>query len=403
MISRHIKLKLNKEQEKEFNSYLFHLTGIYNWTIRKIQINLGVKVFKSDEKTKGYFGFLNEYDLNNQISGHARRIGVHSQVCQTTIKRACNAWQRCFNKTSGKPRLKSFRNKLTSFVFPQVLKRNYPSIKTGKINLPGLGLVGFHRQSIPDGNIKQIKIIKKASGWYACLVIDTVHKITKVKDIESSVGIDTGLKDIAVLSDGTKYHNPREYVNSLKQMRRLQRGVNRKKVARMHEHIKNKRKDRNHKISLDIVRNHKEIYVTNDNLNAQSKRFGKSVSDAGIGQLRRYISYKSSTCGRKFSLVDNRNSTRICNICWSLTGPKGLNQLGVRFWKCSACGADHDRDINSALVTLKIGRGLRLDISTDVKPETLHRLESPSDAMGMSRTKLIGTRGGITAYSLDCH
>lgn len=377
MISRHIKLKLNKEQEKEFNSYLFHLTSLYNWTIKRVQVNIGVKTFKVDtDETKntgyvqGCFGFLTEYDLNNDIKGISKVIGVYSHVCQTTIKRACNAWDRYFKKISGKPRLKSVRNKLNSFVFPQISKRNYPSLSTGKINLPGLGLVGFHRHTIPVGRIKQIKIIKKASGWYACLVIDTVHEITKVKDTESCVGIDTGLKDIAVLSDGTKYENPREYVKSLKQMKRFQRGVNRKKVARLHEKIANQRRDRNHKISLDIVRNHKEIYITKDNLNSQKGRFGKSVSDAAIGQVRIYTLYKGSTCGRNCIFVESRNSTRRCNICWALTGPKGLNQLGVRQWECGQCGVHHDRDINAAMVTLKVGQGRCLDNGTVVKPET---------------------------------
>ena len=107
--------------------------------------------------------------------------------------------------------------------------------------------------------------------------------------------------------------------------------MNKNKIARMHEHLANKRKDRNHKISLEIVRNHKEIYITNDNLRGQATKFGKSVGDAGISQLRNFILYKGSSCGRKVVLVDSRYTTMTCSVCGSLTGP---------YWTKHACSKE---------------------------------------------------------------
>ena len=157
-----------------------------------------------------------------------------------------------------------------------------------------------------------------------------------------------------------KYENERNFVKGQERLSQAQRGKNKKLVARLHERIKNRRKDCNHKVSREIVQSYKEIYVTNDNLRGQSKIFGKSISDAGISQLRNFISYKSGNHSRIFKLVDSKNTTKTCGGCGSLTGPIGLHMLHVRVWECSACGAQLDRDINSANVILKLGLGYSL-------------------------------------------
>jgi transposase len=84
------------------------------------------------------------------------------------------------------------------------------------------------------------------------------------------------------------------------------------------------------------------------------------VYNFGTNQLRNFISYKSDNHGRKCVFVDSVNTTKTCSSCWSLTGPIGLNKLSVRSWECSTCGVVHDRDINSAMVVLKIGSGTDL-------------------------------------------
>ena len=131
-------------------------------------------------------------------------------------------------------------------------------------------------------------------------------------------------------------------------------------VTRLHERIKNRRKDYNHKVSKEIIKNYKEIYITKDNLRGQSKILGKSVQDAGISQLRNFITYKGDNHGRIVKLVNSKNTTKTCGNCGSLTGPSGLNMLNVRNWECSACRAVLDRDTNSANVILSFGLGINL-------------------------------------------
>ena len=217
----------------------------------------------------------------------------------------------------------------------------------------------YFKQELPEGNIKCARIIKRTSGWYILLTIDATHTF-KVENSNLKIGIDTGFKSLATLSDGTKIENQRNYLKSQDRLAQAQRGKNKKLVSRLHERIKNQRKDYNHKVSRKIVEKYAEIYCTNDNLKGQSKKFGKSVGDAGISQLRTFISYKSENHGRKFKLVDSRKTTMTCNHCWSRKGPRGVVGLSVRFWECSNCGVKHDRDVNSARVVLKTGSGYDL-------------------------------------------
>ena len=175
MVTRDLKLKLTKKQEVEFNSYLWMLTGVYNWVIRTIELNAKNKIYPS------------KFELDNLISNHAKRIGIHSQVMQQTVKQAYTAWERCFKKIAKKPKLKGIRNKFKSFVFPQ-FKREKLAEKT--IKLPSLGEVRYFKQNVPIGNIKQVRIVRRASGWYAQLVIEANH-VFHVKETEAAIGIDT--------------------------------------------------------------------------------------------------------------------------------------------------------------------------------------------------------------------
>ena len=146
-----------------------------------------------------------------------------------------------------------------------------------------------------------------------------------------------------------------KYLNEMENPRK-----NKKLVARVHERIKNQRKDSNLKAATAIIQKYSTIYITNDNLRGQSKIFGKSVQDAGIAQLRQFISYKGDNHGRKCVLVDSPYTTVTCSSCGSRTGPTGLNGLAVRNWVCSVCGTLHDRDTNSGKVVLNFGLGYNL-------------------------------------------
>ena len=363
MIIRELKLKLTAKQKNLLNDWLQQLTGVYNWAIRKIELNANNKIYYSK------FNFI------NLLANHGRKIGIPSHTVRGVLDQAYSAWQRCFKKISKQPKLKSVRNKLNSIPFPDPIPISRVSDRTIKIFK--LGKVRYFKQKLPDGKIKCARIIKRASGWYLQLTIDTVHKFP-VENTDQKVGIDTGFKHLAILSDGIKFDNKRNFIKGQKRLAQAQRGKRKKLIARLHERIKYRRRDYSHKVSRWIVQNYSEIYITNDNLKGQSKIFGKSISDAGISQLRQFIIYKSDVHSRKCVLVDSKHTTMTCSNCGSLTGPIGLNKLAVRNWECSACGAQHDRDINAARTILNFGLGYSLDITethvSEKKPE-IFRLE----------------------------
>ena len=340
MIIRTLKLRLTKKQEAILTGWLWNLTGLYNFAIKRIEHDAQDKMYHSG------------FDCQNWISNHSKRMEIPSHTMQGTLAQAYNAWQRCFKKLGGKPKLKGQRNKLNSVPFPDPIRQP----KENHISLPGLGKVRYHKQELPQARIKCGRIVRKASGWYVCLWLDCEHAFP-VQETDKAVGIDPGFKTLLTLSDGTKIENPHELHKGAQRLAQAQRGGHKKLTARLLERQANRRRDRNHKLSRKLVERFKTICYSDDNFKGMAKRFGKSVTEAGIADLIGKIAYKSKTCGRNLIAVDSQYTTMRCGKCGALTGPTGLRGLAVRRWECSACGASLDRDRNSANVILKAGRG----------------------------------------------
>jgi putative transposase len=301
---------------------------------------------------------------------------------QDCIAEACKEVHRAFErwlygdsngKKAGKPQLKSERNKVGSVTFGQASRLLAP--KSRRIHVPGIGKIRCSAEELLPGKIKGGRLVKRASGYYFQYVVDAEH-VQELQQTDRCAGADSGFAPLLMLSYGTprtqgesegvilgreEIENPREFRKGEKRLAQAQRGNNKHLTARLHEHQKNRRKDRNHKLSHRLVKENAEIYFTGDDLDGQKTLFGKSVTEAGIGQLRNFTYYKSQSCGRKCDpKVNNRNSTRECHCCGNLTGPSGIHDLGVRVWECSICGTVHDRNENSAIVTLKRGLGYSL-------------------------------------------
>ena len=345
MIVSTLKLRLNKKQEAALDGWLWNLTSVYNWGLRKIELNAQNNIYFSK------FAFV------NLLADHGKKLDIPSHTIQGVLSQVYTAWQRCFKKIGGKPRLKGVRNKLNSISFPD---RIHPP-KENHISIPGIGKVRYHKQDIPKGAIKNGRIIKRASGWYLCLFIDAQREPI-ICTGDGMVGIDPGFKSLLTLSTGEKIEHQRELELAAKRLAQAQRGHDLALASRIQERIANQRKDRNHKLSLRLVKENKLIAFSKDNIKGIAKKFGKSVSSSGHNQLRQFIAYKSSSCDRRFVEIDGKNSTRICSLCGALSGPQGWAGLPVRFWDC-ACGAPtHDRDINAARNVLKAAVGATVEV-----------------------------------------
>lgn len=340
MVQYQLKVKLSKAQKKKQQEWLPILGSVFNFAIRKIELNARDKIYFSEK------------EFHNLLAGHSSRLEIPSHTLQGVLTTAHSAWQRCFKGVARKPRLKGRRRPFNSIPFPDPIK----SPADGKIHLQGFGKVRFHKQWMPEGKIKCGRLIKRASGDYLCLFIDAQPKEI-ARTGEAIVGIDPGFKDLITLSTGEKIAHPQEYRRTEKRLGQAQRGHDRKLTARMQERTKNRRKDRNHKLSRRLVAENRTVCFLQDNHRAIAKRFGKSVGDSAHGGLRVMLSYKSLIGGTELIFPENRNSTRICSTCGSRTGPTGLAGLKVREWICGACGAHHERDVNAARNALSSGVG----------------------------------------------
>lgn len=340
MIQSQIKLRFSTKTEAMLNEWLWILTGVHNFAVKKIEL---------DAKDGIYY---TEMNFHNLLANHGKKIGIPGHTIQGMLSQVHTSWKKCFKKISGKPKLKGNRNKLNSIPFPDPIR----SPEKNYIKLQGLGKLRFHKQEIPKGKIKCGRIIKRASGWYLCLFIDAERNVIR-RTGDGVIGIDPGFKDLIVTSDGEKIAHPKELQISSERLAKVQRGINRKLVARLHERIRNQRKDRNHKLSLRLVQENSVIYFSKDNIKGITKKFGKSVASSAHSQLRSMLEYKSRTGGTQYTEVESKNSTRTCSACGCLSGPTGVAGLSVRQFVCKECGTLHDRDINAAVNTLIAGVG----------------------------------------------
>ncbi len=358
MIQVQLKLKLRPAQERQLDRWLWHLSGVFNWAIQKIKLDAANGIYHG------------RYDLEMLLAGHGKKLGIPSHTIRHTVRTANTAWQRCFQGLSRRPRLKGSRNKLNSIPLPGL-----KPLQSGKFEVFRLGSVRFHAQSIPQGTIKIGRLIKRASGWYLCLVVDADPRDIPLVSNEA-VGIDPGFSSLLTLSTGEAVEHPRELQATALRIAQAQRGRNRRLVARLAERQAHQRTDRNHKISRRIVAENALVVWSKDRHASLARSFGKSVASSAHGQLRQFLSYKCRSGGRQFVEVPSRNSTKTCSACLALTGPTGYAGLSVRVWTCSECGSRHDRDANAALNTLRLGRGMRLECASDRTPE----IANPSHA-----------------------
>jgi putative transposase len=344
VIQRQLKLRLNRRQEAQLDTWLWHLTGVWNWAIRKIELDAKDGIYYTPK------------DFHNLLANHSKTLGIPSHTLQGTLTTAYTAWQRCVKKLAKRPKLKGQRNKLNSIPFPDPFR----APDGNKISVPGHGRVRFHTQDVPAGKIKCGRLVKRASGWYLCLAIDAQPNVIPHL-ADGAIGIDPGFHHLLTFSTGEKIPHPRELEQTAQRLAQAQRGHRQQLTARLQERLANQRKDRNHKLSRRLVSENKAIVFSADNHKAIAKSFGKSVASSAHAQLRTMLAYKCTQSGRQYVEVPSKHSTKTCSACGSLSGPAGYVGLSIRHWVCAVCGTAHDRDINAAVNTLHAGLGISLD------------------------------------------
>ena len=277
-----------------------------------------------------------------------------------------------FFSGSGYPKFKSkHKSKLTYTTCNQ--KGSVSILEDGKyIKLPKLKKVKIkcHIQIGQDELIKSCTISKTPTGKYYISILVEYTKEIEYKEIISefqAVGLDFSMKDLYYSSEDKKANYPRYYRESLEKLAIEQRKLSRKKIgsknrekqrlkiAKLHEHVANQRKDFLHKNSRELVKEFDAVCIEDLNMKAMSKclNFGKSVHDNGWGMFTMFLGYKLQQEGKQLIKIDKwYPSSKTCSCCGNVKSELGL---GERIYICKNCGIELDRDYNASLNIKRVG------------------------------------------------
>jgi putative transposase len=281
--------------------------------------------------------------------------GAYSQSLQVVALNLSVAYQNFFEKKAGFPSFKSKHGR-QSVSYPQNVKVGEKSIK-----LPILGEVNCKIHRIFDGIVKTVTVSKNPDGkYFASILVDDGIPGTDATTDGKAIGLDVGLIDFCVTSDGSKYKNPRHIKKHSKNLKRKQQKLSRKQkgsstrnkarrlVAKVHSKIKRVRADFLHKLSRKIVNENQVIAVEDLNVKGMVRNhcLAKAISDAGWGMFGTMLKYKAEKDGKTYIEVDRFfPSSKTCNNCLHKISEMPLD---VRHWDCPKCNSRNDRDVNAA-------------------------------------------------------
>jgi putative transposase len=293
-----------------------------------------------------------------------------SQVMQTNIRRLHDGWDFFKERGYGFPRFKKY-GQMKSLLFPQF---NKSPIVGNALKLPKLGAVttNFHRP-IPEGfKVKQVRVVRKAIGWFASVSIASPVSVPEFLPFGRALGVDVGLDDYIATSDGFRESRPRFLVDLHRKLKLLQRRLSRKQkrsknyekarrqVERLHNHIAFVRKDYQYKLAHKICEMGDSIFMEDIDFRIMAKgipstslrgQLGKHTLDAGFGQFRSILKWVAWTRGKFFAVVDHKGSSKECPNC----GAEWSNDLKIRHHICNQCGYEGNRDVASAQVICNRG------------------------------------------------
>ena len=322
-------------------------------------------------------GYKKAYDMCKALKELELDYPFLKEVDSTTLRCSIfnleDSYKNYFSKRSGYPSFKSKFSKQsyrTNCITSSYKNKKYSNIKIDlkekMIKIPKLGLVkirGYRNLDKLTDRIINITVEKeKTNKYYVSVITESKDKIKEKVTPASIVGIDLGIKDLVVTSDGEKYPNPKEINKREKRLKRMQRKLSRQvkgsnnynktkeKIARIHSKIKNSRKHNIINIVNKIVKEHDIIVSEKLNIKKMSSnhKLAKNILDGCFNKICELIKWKAKTLGKYYYQVDTYYpSSKICSHCDSKT--EVTNNLNVRTWICENCGNTNDRDINASI------------------------------------------------------
>ena len=362
----------NAEQKEFFAKCFGCVRFFYNKSLSDMN-----EIYKSTGKFKNITpaSYKDDYPFLKEVDSLAL---ANAQLNRNT------AFKSFFSHKSGFPKFKSKRNDQS------YTTNNQGSVKFSSnnryISIPKCQRIRIKMHRLFEGNIKSITVSRTTDNkYYMSLLVET--EIKPLEPSKKMIGLDLGIKDLIVDSNGKKYKNHKYLTKSQEKLAKEQRKLShmvkgsnnrnkqRIKIARLHKKIQNQRNDYLHKLSKRIIDENQVIALEDLKVKdmEQNNKLARNISDASWSRLVSMLIYKANWYGRKVIKVpSNYPSSQLCSICGyqnSIT-----KDLAIRKWTCPKCGSIHDRDINAAKNILS--KGIEMLTKDGTHPDSLFTLGS---------------------------
>ena len=379
-----IKLRIypNLEQQKQMIDNFGAVRFVWNQ-----MLNMQIERYKNNKNSKFLNGFAMDFLLKQLKKEYTWLKQADSTSLQDTCETLAIAFQRFFKKVGGYPKFKSRKYPKQSFKTKRVGK-NIEVLSNHWIKLPKLGYIQYRGQ-MTDCNIKSATIKLSPTGKFYCVLLIKCENQIQFNKTNKAVGIDMGVADLMITSDGVKYPTIRfdkilakkkHYWEKRLARRRLQarkeiawdkhdkvlipRELNDFKnylkakhmVAKYNEKIANQRKDYLNKITTDLVKDYDKISIEDlktKNL-LKNHKLSRAIANQSWRMIRSMLEYKCGWYSKKLITVNPYKTSQICSSCGY---DDGKHELDIREWICPQCHKHLDRDVNAAKNIEKLGLG----------------------------------------------